>query len=83
MLQKDKLLKMCTAELGIGRRTDKDGGGEYIEILKKSSLKLFPPLIFNSIKSQDHGIWSHHFMGNRWGNSGNSVRIYFFKLQNH
>ena len=25
----------------------------------------------------DHGIWSHHFMGNRWGNSGNSVRLYF------
>ena len=21
--------------------------------------------------------WSHHFMGNRWGNSGNSVRLYF------
>ena len=27
--------------------------------------------------------WSHHFMGNRWGNSGNSVRLYFFWLQNH
>ena len=26
---------------------------------------------------------SHHFMGNRWGNSGNSVRLYFLKLQNH
>ena len=26
---------------------------------------------------EDHGIWSHHFMGNRWGNSGNSVRLYF------
>ena len=26
---------------------------------------------------------SHHFMGNRWGNSGNSVRLYFFRLQNH
>ena len=25
----------------------------------------------------DHGIWSHHFMGNRWGNSGNSVRLCF------
>ena len=25
----------------------------------------------------------HHFMGNRWGNSGNSVRLYFFGLQNH
>ena len=22
-------------------------------------------------------IQSHHFMGNRWGNSGNSVRLYF------
>ena len=26
---------------------------------------------------------SHHFMGNRWGNSGNSVRLYIFGLQNH
>ena len=29
-----------------------------------------------------HGIWSHHFMANRRGNSGNSV-FYFFWLQNH
>ena len=28
-------------------------------------------------ENEDHGIWSHHFMGNRWGNSGNSVRLYF------
>ena len=27
--------------------------------------------------SEDHGIWSHHFMGNRWGNSGNSGRLHF------
>ena len=26
---------------------------------------------------------SHHFMENRWGNSGNSVRLYFLGLQNH
>ena len=26
---------------------------------------------------------SHHFMANRWGNSGNSVRLYFSGLQNH
>ena len=25
-----------------------------------------------SIQKTDHGIWYHHFMGNRWGNSGNS-----------
>ena len=30
--------------------------------------------------NEDHGIWSHHFMGNRWGNS---IRLYFFGLQNH
>ena len=28
-------------------------------------------------ENEDHGTWSHHFMGNRWGNSGNSVRLYF------
>ena len=34
-------------------------------------------------KNEDHGIWSHHFMGNWRANSGNSVRLYFFGLQNH
>ena len=29
-------------------------------------------------ENEDHGIWSHHFMGNRWGNSGNSIRLYFW-----
>ena len=28
-------------------------------------------------------IWSHHFMANRWGNSGNCGRLYFSGLQNH
>ena len=23
-------------------------------------------------ENEDDGIWSHHFMANRWGNSGNS-----------
>ena len=30
-----------------------------------------------NIQKTDHGIWSHHFMANRWGNSGNSVRLQF------
>ena len=34
-------------------------------------------------ENKDHGIQSLHFMGNRWGNSGNSVRLYFSGLQNH
>ena len=31
-------------------------------------------------ENEDHGIQSHHFMGNRWGNSEKSVRLYFFWL---
>ena len=32
-------------------------------------------------ENEDHGIRSHHFVGNRWGNS---VRLYFWGgLQNH
>ena len=34
-------------------------------------------------ENEDHGIRSRHFMGNRWGNSGNSDRLYFGGLQNH
>ena len=28
-------------------------------------------------ENEDHGIRSLHLMGNRWGNSGNGVRLYF------
>ena len=34
-------------------------------------------VIINENYNEDHGIQSHHFMGNRWGNSGNSVRLIF------
>ena len=42
---------------------------------EKADLKL--------IIQKTNGIWSHHFMANRWGNSGNSDRLYFGGLQNH
>ena len=32
--------------------------------------------------NEDHGIQSHHFMANRWGNNANSERLYFGGLQN-
>ena len=34
-------------------------------------------------KNKDHDIQSHHFMSNRWGNNGNSDRLYILGLQNH
>ena len=37
-------------------------------------------LKLNIQKTKIMGIWSHHFMGNRWGNSD---RFYFGGLQNH
>ena len=33
-------------------------------------------------ENYDHGIWPHHFMANRWENSGNSDRLNFGGLQN-
>ena len=28
-------------------------------------------------ENEDHGIWSHHFMANRWGNNGNSGWLFW------
>ena len=37
-------------------------------------------LKFNIHKTKIMGIWSHHFMANRWGNNGNSDRLCFWGL---
>ena len=34
-------------------------------------------------ENEDHDILSHNFMANRWGNNGNSERLYFEGLPNH
>ena len=44
---------------------------------EKAGLKL------NIQKAKIMAIWSHHFMGTRWGNNGNSNRLYIFGLQHH
>ena len=51
------------------------------EALGRNSVSSISLLFVSSIS--DFDIWPHHFMGNRWGNSGNSVRLYFWGLQNH
>ena len=61
---------------------------EYLCSIVLSLLLVKDKLVICWLKAQhseneDHGIQSHHFMGNRWGNSGNSVRLYFSGLQNH
>ena len=59
----------------------KEEGKNLLMKVKEESEKV--GLMLNILKKEDYGIQSHHFMGNRWGNSGNSVRLYFFRLQNH
>ena len=49
--------------------------------VKEESEKVGLKLNHSEIK--DHGIWSNHFMANRWVNNGNSGRLYFWGLQNH
>ena len=40
-------------------------------------------LILSIQKTKILASGSHHSMANRWGNNGNSDRLYFFGLQNH
>ena len=50
-------------------------------LMKEESEKVGLKLHIQKTKIMASG--PHHFMANRWGNSGNSVRLYFFGLQNH
>ena len=45
----------------------------FLMKVKEESEKSWPKAQHS--ENEDHGIWSNHFMGNKWGNSGNSVRL--------
>ena len=51
-----------------------------IKVKKESEIS---GLKLNIQKTKIMAAGSHHFMANRWGNNGNSDRLYFFGLQNH
>ena len=54
-----------------------------LQTVSSSQHSVLCPGIAQHSENEDHGIRSHHFMGNRWGNSGNSVGLYFSGVQNH
>ena len=56
---------------------------ESKEELKSLLMKVKEESEKTGLKLNTHGLWSHHFMANRWGNNGNSDRLYFGGLQNH
>ena len=84
-------LEEAQAEIKIARRSinnlryadDTTLMAESEEELKSLLMKVKEESKKVGLENEDHGIWSHHFMGNGWGNSGNSVRLYFLGLQNH
>ena len=51
--------------------------------VKDESEKVNLKLKTQHLKNESHGIQSHYFMANRWGNNENSDRLYFLGLQNH
>ena len=53
----------------------------FLMKMKEESEKV--GLKLNIQKTKIIGIRFHHFMANRWGNNGNSDRLYFGGLQNH
>ena len=59
--------------------------GELKSLLMKVNVESEKVVLKLNIQKMkiDHGIWSHHFMGNRLGNSGSCVSFFGGGLQNH
>ena len=68
----------CEVKWALGSiTTNKASGGDGIPV------ELFQILKDDAVKVLHSICRFHHFMENSWGNSGNSVRLYFSGLQNH
>ena len=63
----DDTTLMAESEEELQKPLDGSESGEWKSWIKNSTLI-----------NEDHGIQSHHFMANRWGNDGNSDRVYFY-----
>ena len=50
----------------------------FLKKVKEESEKVGLKLSSQNTNHTDYSIWCHHFMANRWGNSGNSERLYFW-----
>ena len=85
---------VSTTRIVLSQKCNRGGGlgGERSRAKEKLQLRAVESRLFwcqrpskmkANDKNEDHGIWSHHFIANRWENNGNSDRLYFFVLQNH
>ena len=52
--------------------------GKTIALTRRTFVSKVMSLLFNMLsRLVIIFLWSHHFMANRWGNNGNSGRLYF------
>ena len=77
---KHKLESRLLGEISITSDTDDTALMAERKELKSLLMKVKeesekPGLKLNIQKNEDHGIWSHRFMENRWGNNENSDRL--------
>ena len=54
----------------------------FLMKVKKENEKVSLKLTIQKTKIMA-SVWSQHFMAHKWGNNGNSDRLYFLGLQNH
>ena len=78
-LSKHKLESRSPGEISI--TSDMQRTPPLWQKVKEESEKVGLKLNIGKTKIMASG--PHHSLGNRWGNSGNGVRLYFWGLQNH
>ena len=66
--------------LPLGKKVKREELKSLLMKVKEESEKVW--LKIQHSKNYDHGILSHHFMENRWENSGNNGRLNILGLQN-
>ena len=77
-----KIVRRSSKKLRHGDDTESEEElKNHLMEVKEKSVKA--GMKINIQKNKDHGIRSHHFMANRWGNNGNSDILPFPGLQNH
>ena len=96
MLILDNVIRNCgmdEAQAGVkiaGRNINNLWHADDTILMAESEEELKPPdesgewkswLKAQRSENEDHGIWSHHFMANRWGNSRKGDRFYFGGLK--
>ena len=71
-------MKIAGRNISNLRYADDIWHSDFLSLMTESEREWKSWLKAQHSENEDHGIRSHHFMGNRCGNSGNSAWLFFF-----